>query len=58
MKDFTRHQSKKTYEEYLDTHKKLYAGRDDKFVCLMDLALLAMKRLKKRRKTRRSGRVR
>ena len=38
---------KKTYEEYLDTHKKLYAGRDDKFVCLMDLALLAMKRLKK-----------
>lgn len=39
---------KKTYEEYLDTHKKLYAGRDDKFVCLMDLALLAMKRLKKK----------
>ena len=38
---------KKTYEEYLDTHKKLYAGRDDKFVCLMDLALMAMKRLKK-----------
>ena len=37
---------KKTYEEYLDTHKKLYAGRDDKFVCLMDLALMAMKKLK------------
>ena len=37
---------KKTYEDYLDTHKNLYAGRDDKFVCLMDLALLAMKRLK------------
>ena len=37
---------KKTYEDYLDTHNKMYAGRDDKFVCLMDLALLAMKRLK------------
>ena len=36
----------KTYEDYLDTHNKMYAGRDDKFVCLMDLALLAMKRLK------------
>ncbi|MGN0482821.1 MAG: phosphoribosylformylglycinamidine synthase [Lachnospiraceae bacterium] len=35
-----------TYEDYLDSHKKLYAGRDDKFVCLMDIALLAMKRLK------------
>ena len=38
---------KKTYEEYLDTHKKLYAGRDDKFVCLMDLAVLAMKKLRR-----------
>lgn len=37
---------RKTYEDYLDTHKKMYEGRDDKFVCLMDLALLAMKRLK------------
>ena len=36
-----------TYEEYKDTFAKLYAGRDDKFVCLMDIALLAMKRLKK-----------
>ena len=36
----------KTYEDYLDSHKKMYEGRDDKFVCLMDLALLAMKRLK------------
>ena len=31
----------------LNTHKNLYAGRSDKFVCLMDLALMAMKRLKK-----------
>ena len=36
-----------TYDDYLATHKELYKGRDDKFVCLMDLALLAMKRLKK-----------
>ena len=38
---------KETYGDYLATHKNLYAGRDDKFVCLMDLALMAMKRLKK-----------
>ena len=36
-----------TYQDYLRTHRALYAGRDDKFVCLMDLALMAMKRLKK-----------
>ncbi len=35
-----------TYQDYLDAHKKLYQGRDDKFVCLMDIALLAMKQLK------------
>lgn len=35
------------YQDYLNTHKSLYAGRDDKFVCLMDIALMAMKRLKK-----------
>ena len=37
----------KTYQEYLDTHKEIYAGRGDKFVCLMDLALMAMKKLRK-----------
>ncbi len=37
---------KNTYEDYLASHNRLYAGRDDKFVCLMDLALMAMKRLK------------
>ena len=36
----------KTYEEYLDAHKNMYKGRGDKFVCLMDLALMAMKKLK------------
>ncbi|MCR5518552.1 MAG: phosphoribosylformylglycinamidine synthase [Lachnospiraceae bacterium] len=38
---------KDTYEEYLKDRGELYAGRSDKFVCLMDLALLAMKKLKK-----------
>lgn len=38
---------KQSYNDYLETHKELYKGRDDKFVCLMDIALLAMKRLKK-----------
>ena len=36
-----------TYQDYLDTFKNLYEGRSDKFVCLMDIALMAMKRLKK-----------
>ncbi len=36
-----------TYQDYLDSFKNLYEGRSDKFVCLMDLALVGMKRLKK-----------
>lgn len=36
-----------TYKEYLRDHSKIFAGREDKFVCLMDLALMAMRRLKK-----------
>ena len=36
-----------TYESYLDTRREIFAGRDDKFVCLMDLALMAMRKLKK-----------
>ncbi len=35
-----------TYNDYLDNFKILYKDRDDKYVCLMDLALLAMKKLK------------
>lgn len=35
-----------TYDRYMDAAKKMYAGRDDKFVCLMDIALMAMKELK------------
>ena len=36
-----------TYQDYLASFQNLYEGRSDKFVCLMDLALMAMKRLKK-----------
>ncbi|MCD8298349.1 MAG: phosphoribosylformylglycinamidine synthase [Opitutae bacterium] len=40
--------SKKAWEKYLDTRKKL--GRDGKTICLMDVALLAMRELKKQGK--------
>ena len=36
-----------TYQSYLDTRAEIFAGREDKFVCLMDLALMAMRKLKK-----------
>lgn len=36
-----------TYREYLKDHSEIFSGREDKFVCLMDLALMAMRRLKK-----------
>ncbi|MCI8837555.1 MAG: phosphoribosylformylglycinamidine synthase [Hungatella sp.] len=35
-----------SYERYLADREALYGGRKDKFVCLMDLALLAMKKLR------------
>ncbi|MBQ7359031.1 MAG: phosphoribosylformylglycinamidine synthase [Lachnospiraceae bacterium] len=38
---------KNTYQNYLDTRAEIFAGRSDKFVCLMDLALMAMRKLKK-----------
>lgn len=37
----------KAYEQYQENFAELYADRPDKFVCLMDLALMAMKKLKK-----------
>ena len=37
---------KASYDQYVDATKKMYAGRDDKFVCLMDIALMAMKELR------------
>ena len=36
-----------TYRRYLSDRQDVYQGRKDKFVCLMDLALMAMKKLKK-----------
>ena len=36
-----------TYQSYLDTREEIFKGREDKFVCLMDLALMAMRKLKK-----------
>ena len=35
-----------TYKKYLADRQVIYKDRDDKFVCLMDLALMAMKKLK------------
>ena len=36
-----------TYQEYVKDHGEIFAGRSDKFICLMDLALMAMRRLKR-----------
>ena len=36
-----------TYRQYLKDHSEIFKGREDKFVCLMDLALMAMRKLKK-----------
>ncbi|MGN0383113.1 MAG: phosphoribosylformylglycinamidine synthase [Eubacterium sp.] len=36
-----------TYNNYINTREEIFAGRNDKFVCLMDLALMAMRKLKK-----------
>ena len=34
------------FQQYLADHKEQYAGRDDKYVCLMDIGTLAAKRLR------------
>ena len=44
---FSREPIENTYKQYLRTHSEIFAGREDKFVCLMDLALMAMRKLKK-----------
>ena len=36
-----------TYRQYVKDHSEIFAGREDKFHCLMDLALMAMRKLKK-----------
>ena len=35
------------FQQYLADHKEQYVGRNDKYVCLMDIGTLAAKRLKK-----------
>ena len=36
-----------TFASYCDTREDIYKDRDDKFICLMDLALMGMKKLRK-----------
>ena len=36
-----------SYRQYLADRGEIFKGRDDKFVCLMDLALMAMRKLRK-----------
>lgn len=35
------------YQRYLADHSEIFEGREDKFICLMDLALMAMRKLKR-----------
>ena len=51
----TRNRSRIPTTSTLLTTRRLYKGRDDKFVCLMDLALMAMKKLRKEGKLAGSG---
>ena len=44
---FYREPMEKTYQSYLDARAEIFKDRPDKFVCLMDLALMAMRKLKK-----------
>lgn len=37
---------RQAYERYLSDRKELYQGREDKYISLMDIALMAMKKLK------------
>lgn len=37
---------KDSFERYKNDHEKMYKGRDGKYISLMDIALLAMKKLK------------
>ncbi len=40
-------QIENTFKRYLSDRSEIYAGRDDKYVCLMDLAVMPAKKLKK-----------
>ncbi len=43
---FYREPIESSYQKYINTRKELYKDRKDKFVCLMDIALLGMKKLR------------
>ncbi|MDF2610809.1 MAG: phosphoribosylformylglycinamidine synthase [Lachnospiraceae bacterium] len=43
---FYKQPMKATYEKYLSDRNELYKDRDDKYVSLMDIALMAMKKLR------------
>lgn len=43
---FYKEPMKAAYDSYINIHKELYTGRDDKYVSLMDIALIAMKKLR------------
>ncbi len=53
LKDITfeegkyKEQIEKSFKRYLSDREEIYAGRDDKYVCLMDLAIMPAKKLKK-----------
>lgn len=40
----------KSYQQYRNDRQELFAERKDKYICLMDLALIAMRKLKKDKK--------
>ena len=44
---FYRTPIEETYNEYIKDRNEIFKGRKDKYVCLMDLALIGMRRLKK-----------
>ncbi|MGN0480041.1 MAG: phosphoribosylformylglycinamidine synthase, partial [Lachnospiraceae bacterium] len=44
---FYREAIEESYNKYLADRDEIFKGRKDKFVCLMDLALMAMRKLKK-----------
>ncbi|MCR5282893.1 MAG: phosphoribosylformylglycinamidine synthase, partial [Lachnospiraceae bacterium] len=43
---FYKNRMLESYQAYLDARSVLYKGREDKFICLMDLALMGMKKLR------------
>lgn len=48
----------KTFDAYRAEMKEMYKDRDDKFICLMDIALMGMKQIKGSGQIRRYGSIR